>query len=230
LLIVNNISIVVQELPSRATVWSIPNAHRRIIRDLRWSSDGKRFVSASADGNVIIWDLAAKANLPPFEHDSAVYHAELDANGSRLVTAGADKFARLWNVATHSLIPQPMAHENRVASARFDLDAKWVVTASDDGTVRLWDGRTGRPYSEPLRLPVRLGDARFTSDGRHVEVAFEDYSIRMFKIARPLCVWPPTTALPSLNPRMNSPLSRATRWNCGRALVERRFSSLMKAP
>src|SRR5262249_31578986 len=86
-------SITVRDCQSGDVVWSIPNAHQLVIRDLRWSGDSQHFVSASADGRAIIWNLTLKTNLPPFAHPEPVYHAELNGRGTVLLTACRDKQA-----------------------------------------------------------------------------------------------------------------------------------------
>jgi len=176
-------SITVRHCASGAIAWHIPRAHQLVIRDLRWSGDSRHFLSAGADKNAIIWDIATRTNLAPFEHPEPVYHAELNSTGTMLLTACRDKHARLWNVANGALIHR-LPHSRSVASARFNGDGSLAVTVSDDGVVRIWDLSTGGLFSEPLRLVGWPGDARFTSDDKHVEVAMDDGTSRVFKIGR----------------------------------------------
>jgi WD40 repeat protein len=182
--------IMVVDSNSKTNLFTITNAHARVIRSLCWSRDGQRFVSASADFSAKVWLARTGEPLLSVKHDAAVYHAELSPDGMRLITASRDKTARLWHAADGSpnrgaLIGKPMLHENAVITARFnqqDPKGSRVVTASDDDTIRIWDGLTAEPISEPLKLDSMVDDACLSPDNQHVFVFFKTNHARAYRV------------------------------------------------
>jgi WD40 repeat protein len=174
---------------------AISNAHERVIRDVCWSPDGRRLLSAAADRTAKVWDVATGVCQLTIPHPETVHSVELSPNGDRLVTACRDGIARLWNATNGAGLGEPMRHLDSLNSARFSPDGRVVVTASDDQTARLWNGETGQALSEPLRLSQAIDDASFSRDGRHVIVRLENGGRFGFKRTAGLRLPPATSEL-----------------------------------
>ena len=75
--------------------------HKGPTTSARFSPDGQRVVTASADHTARLWDAATdKALSEPMKHAGAVYCAQFSADGQRVVTASRDKTARVWDIPT----------------------------------------------------------------------------------------------------------------------------------
>ncbi|WP_429461900.1 WD40 repeat domain-containing protein [Paraburkholderia sp. JPY465] len=104
-----------------------------------FSPDGRRVLTASADGTARVWDAATGKQIGQFSgHQGAVGSAAFSPDGQRVVTASADGTARVWDVATGQVIAQLTGHHGAVSSAAFSPDGERVVTASADQTARVW--------------------------------------------------------------------------------------------
>ncbi|HSH17600.1 MAG TPA: tetratricopeptide repeat protein, partial [Verrucomicrobiae bacterium] len=115
---------------------------------VRFSPDGTRIVTASADNTARIWDSATGRPLTePIRHDDEVTSAVFSPDGRRVVTASVDRTARIWDAETGRPLTEPWQHEGPVLTAEFSPDGASVVTASTDGTARLWESR-------PTPVPV----------------------------------------------------------------------------
>lgn len=71
------------------------------IRQIAFSKDGKRLVSASEDGVVVIWDTATMRPLHRWSaHSLQVNTMLFTPDGKRLVTAGEEGKVKVWDVQT----------------------------------------------------------------------------------------------------------------------------------
>ncbi|WP_437734532.1 nSTAND1 domain-containing NTPase [Sorangium sp. So ce1335] len=147
----------------------------------RYSSDGKRIVTASWDGTARVWSADGTGEpLVLRGHRDQVRSAEFSNDGKRIVTASWDGTARVWSADGTGEPLVLRGHEGRVYSAVFSPDDERIVTASWDGTARVWnaDG-TG----EPLVLRGHedgVYSAAFSPDGARVVTASQDGTARVW--------------------------------------------------
>jgi hypothetical protein len=179
-------SIRLCEDSSGAVLFIFTNAHAKVIRTLRFSSDGGRLVSASGDTTAKVWDLIARRVSCTLSNTEGINYAEFSPDGSQVVTASRDETAQIWNLVAATRLGAPMHHDNSVNTAHFSPDGARVLTAADDDLIRLWDVQTSRRVSEPLRLAPGLEDVRFIADAQHVVVVPERGQPQFFRFTRDL--------------------------------------------
>jgi WD40 repeat protein len=164
------------------------------IHHTAFSRDGRRVVTAAADGTARVWDAeTGEPVTPPLPHADQVNHAAFSPDGHRVITASDDGTARVWDAATGRPISASLRHGARVTLASFGPDGRQVVTACADETVRVWDAATGRPVSpllrhgDPVTLPVKdksqITSVAFHPDGRRLIVASQDGTTRVWELA-----------------------------------------------
>ncbi len=80
----------------------MPN--RKTLRDIAFSPDGRRLVTASEDGTGRVWDGSSLVYIlrhgPNGEADDWVESATFSQDGSRILTAGSDGTAKVWSAKT----------------------------------------------------------------------------------------------------------------------------------
>jgi hypothetical protein len=112
--------------------------HGGPVRHAEFSPDGRRVVTASADGTARVWHAATGQPVtPPLRHDSRLEHAAFSPDGRRLVTASMDETARVWDAATGEPVTPALRHGSNLWHAAFSPDGRRLVTAADDA--RLWE-------------------------------------------------------------------------------------------
>jgi hypothetical protein len=145
------------------------------------SPDGTRFVTASGDGTVRMWDSRTGSSLAkPIHHQSNVWTASFSPDGTRIVTASLDKTARVWDARTGEPLGTPIQHQEGVSEAWFSPDGARIVTASADKTARVWDARTGEPLGKPLQHQGIVTAASFSPDGTRIVTASWDKTARVW--------------------------------------------------
>jgi eukaryotic-like serine/threonine-protein kinase len=137
--------------------------HRRAVRMMAFSSDGRRLLTAGRDKTSKLLDLVTHQELFNLPHPLLVFAAAFSPDEKTLVTGSID--AALWDAASGQEIAPLKAHKEGVFWVAFSPSGKPLATASDDRTVKLWNIATRREVATiPHEKPVLY--AGFTPDGR----------------------------------------------------------------
>ncbi|SPE51693.1 putative Mitogen-activated protein kinase kinase [Verrucomicrobia bacterium] len=175
--------------------WMIPTLtlrHSDWVLSARYSQDGGRIVTASADHTARVWDAQSGSPIAaPLPHGDQVVSAQFSLDGRRVVTASLDWTVRVWEALSGLPLTISLQHTGAVYSAQFSPDGTRIVTASADGTARLWDAQTGVPLLIPMKHTDWVNSAEFSPDGNYVVTASLDQTAR---------VWDAQTGLPLTRP------------------------------
>jgi WD40 repeat protein len=116
---------------------SIFRGHQRSVLSIDCTKDGKRLVSAGADGKIILWDQDGNIIRTFIGHQGGVFDAVFSPNGKYVLSAGEDKTARLWDLQGRQI--QTMHSLEAINRVAFSPDGKQMYTASNDGYVRVYN-------------------------------------------------------------------------------------------
>jgi cleavage stimulation factor subunit 1 len=126
------------------------------INQVRYSTDGKLFVSGSKDGSIKIWDgvTGRCVNTIPSAYSGQVYSVQFSMNSKYMLSNGQDYTAKLWDlstgrqVRTYSASKKTMKTESaeqkpvRIQTC-FNFNESSIVT-SEGNDVIIWDTRQAR--------------------------------------------------------------------------------------
>jgi WD40 repeat protein len=109
------------------------------VNSVRFSPDGARLVTASADGTAQLWDARSGASLLILGgHTGAVNEAAFSPDGKLVITAGEDGTVRMWETISGNKIALLADHTGSVQSVAFSPDGTRAVTAGADRTARIY--------------------------------------------------------------------------------------------
>jgi WD40 repeat protein/predicted Ser/Thr protein kinase len=121
--------------------------HTGEINAIAFDRDGGRFVSASSDRTVRLWDTEGQCLRVFAGHTDEVFAAAFHPDGTRIASAGRDRAVWLWDPASDEEVARLPGHTSYVWSLAFSPDGKTLISGSGDKTVRLWDtARLARRY------------------------------------------------------------------------------------
>ncbi|XP_075714239.1 WD repeat-containing protein 1 [Rhinoderma darwinii] len=82
--------------------------HSRFVNCVRFTPDGNRFATASADGQIFLYDGKTAEKICSLgnekAHDGGIYAISWSADGTQLLSASGDKTAKIWDVAANSAV------------------------------------------------------------------------------------------------------------------------------
>ncbi|MBI2927677.1 MAG: protein kinase [Verrucomicrobia bacterium] len=111
--------------------------HTSVVWSVRFSGDGQRLVSASADKTALVWDATTWEPVTVLSHTNSVYNALFSPDARQVATASGET-VRLWDPATQRELGG-YSHQNVVMAVDFSPDGRFVASGGYDGLVKLWN-------------------------------------------------------------------------------------------
>ncbi len=142
--------------PNSRTPLNFSGHHKKVLCT-KFSLDGSKFVSASADKHMILWKISANADKNTIlwrNHDNGnekglqghldkVLCLAFSYDGKMIVSGGEDKTIKLWDCETGKVLKTFSGHTDSVRSVIFLPDNKTVVSGGNDNLIKIWDVNTG---------------------------------------------------------------------------------------
>jgi WD40 repeat protein len=157
--------------------------HDDLVYRVAWSRDGRRWVTASADGTCHVYEDGALGPTRTFAgHSRPVLAVCFLPESSMVVSAGSDQTLQVWDAASGDLV---RTLDNHVGSV-YDVAARpmqpagslpLLASASADGTVRFWQPTIGRMVRF-IRMESHPRVIQWTSNGGRLLVGCNDGRIR----------------------------------------------------
>lgn len=122
--------------------------HSQSVRELDWNPDGTKFVTASYDREVRLWDAETGKTVGRFGEKKIVPYCvkfyPLDPN-IFLVGQSNSKIAQ-WDTRSGEMVQEYGGHLGAINSVTFIDQSRRFVSTSDDKTIRVWD------YDVPVQI------------------------------------------------------------------------------
>ena len=133
--------------------------HKARVTDLEVSRSGERLISASTDGEVVLWDSSSGQKIGDFPHSSYVSELALSPDEKLLATASWDGNARIFTLESGQmralLSHKTEDFEPSVTNLAFCDQGRLLATADLQGSVKLWFTEDGTP-KDIATLPTDL--------------------------------------------------------------------------
>ncbi len=140
-----------------------------------------RYLSASADGSVKLWQASPALKNAVLSHAGAVSSATLSADGTKLVTGCDDKQVRIWALANGAIertLPGPTL---AISCVTIGTKGDRVAAGSADKSVYVWE-IAGKLAMKSLPLPAAVTGVALTNDSKQVVASLADGSVRVLDV------------------------------------------------
>lgn len=110
-----------------------------------FTHDGKKIVTGSEDGSMIVWDPVTAQPLVKLTSDDGRFHQEAVTSlaisfDNRVITTGsADGTSRVVLLANGNILASLEGHSDSIETISYCQTMNFVATGSVDGRVNLWD-------------------------------------------------------------------------------------------
>jgi len=113
--------------------------HKRGVRDITYSPDGKQLASVGDDRKVILWDAATGKIIHEMwgQHDRNINLVVFSPNGKILVATSLDEAVTVWDVATGKLIQKLLSPKGNPEWLKIAPDNSSFTFATQEGTINI---------------------------------------------------------------------------------------------
>ncbi|KAJ5117175.1 Polyadenylation factor subunit 2 [Penicillium atrosanguineum] len=132
--------------PNFNNVETIDDAHHDAVRDLAWAPSDTKFLSASDDTTLKIFDFTSRTCETILSgHNWDVKSCDWHPTKGLLVSGSKDHQVKFWDPRTARCLTTLHSHKNTVTSTRFSrVNNNLLATSSRDQTARVFDLRMMR--------------------------------------------------------------------------------------
>ena len=157
--------------------------HTGLIKSLVFSFDSKYLYSASLDGKVLKWDLAARTSKNVTTEGTQINSIDISSKGNYLAGINKDGKALVWNPEkTTDVFRLPSAEGKVIKVVRFKPDENKLAVGYTDGYVELWDISARKRISEIKAHDAVVNDIRFnkTNNISQMATASSDATLKIW--------------------------------------------------
>ncbi len=156
--------------------------HGKVLSAAAWSPDGKRILTASADGTARIWDAEKPADPVVLKgDDSPMTLAAWRPDGKQVLIATEGGTVRLLQADGTGEAVTLNGSVGTVVAAIWSGDGTRVVAVSrDDATARIWSASGG--WIELIGHTAPIRSVAFHPDGERVLTASDDGTARIWSV------------------------------------------------
>lgn len=156
----------------------VQTGHQYRIEAIDISPDQKYVVTASADCNLKLWDMATGRDIKTFQgHTDIVFSVAFSPDGKYLVSGSQDKTIKIWDIQSGKEI-KTFNDEGFIKWVRFSADGKSIYSYLSGKNIKIWDKETGAIIQTVNSNPDVIA---LSTDGKLLVKAFS-YSISVSDI------------------------------------------------
>lgn len=162
------------------------SAHETSVCSAVFSPDGRRVVSVSLDGAVIVWNLDDDSHieLGLTEESGFGFHhayATFSHDGNRIAFV-FDNIIEVWDLRNCSLVQSICGKQRLFVSMSFCDGDKQIVSVFEDGELVTWDIENGQELNRIKECSGEVNGAAFSKNGDMVGLIVDCNNILISKI------------------------------------------------
>lgn len=168
----------------------IYEGHKKIIRGVAWSLDGKQVASGSSDGSIQQWEASSKKLLSTSRDQHSTVHAVAwSPDGQQVACGGEDSADQSATIHIISSAGVPVTvcrgHQFSVLALAWSPQGRLIVSGSQDKTARIWDPVQGKLLSTYSGHTDTVGALAWSPDEQQIVSGSyqQDKTVQIWKAA-----------------------------------------------
>jgi serine/threonine protein kinase len=158
-------------------------AHESSINALKLMSDRRRFLSASGDNSIRLWDVSTGQELQTLMgHDSFVNAIALSPDEKTIYSGSADGSIFIWDSTTGEKQGEFSGHTAPVNALDRNPGGQLLVSGGGDGSIYVWDTQTQERVANLEGHTGAVNTLVVTDDGQWVISGSADRTIRLWNL------------------------------------------------
>ena len=163
--------------------------NNRICTALSFSADDRHVMAASANGDVLSWDLVTEQGQPATalgtgpNGEDEFRVADFTRDRQHLVTGGRKGIIQLWDLESGKKLQTFAGHSGGVRIVTCSADGRLILSAGSDNTVRLWDVARGKELKQLKMDDKHVRCVAFSPDNRRALSAGLDGLVHLWDLA-----------------------------------------------
>jgi energy-coupling factor transporter ATP-binding protein EcfA2 len=159
--------------------------HKGGVKSLIFSYDGKYLYSASLDGKVLKWDLAARTSTNVSDGSIQITSIDITSNGKTIAGISSEGKVITWNPEAKSDIYRVPSELKNIKVIRFKPDDNLLALGDISGNIELWDVNLRTKISEVKASDVQIKDIRFNPILKQMAAATTDRKLKLYNVKDP---------------------------------------------
>lgn len=174
-----------------AIIWNIENVsqtailsgHQGLIRDMVWSPDATRIVTAGDDGTVRVWDANTGASLSVIDVGTPVTSLAISPNGQFIAVGMAESDGRvlLLDGVSYAQVSEYQVTSAGISSLAFSSDTTMLIVGGADNIFAVWNTQNDQPLTT-LSVDDDIRHVSFSPDGSFIAVATDKPSVSFYGV------------------------------------------------
>ena len=144
-----------------------------IASSVGFSPDGKKIVTGSSDGTVLLFDVERRnydGQVTLAAHEGRVVSLEYSPDGRTIISGSEDKTIKLWDANTMREKKVFTGDMNALTDVALSPDGKTIAAVDNTTTIYLWNTDTGAQKKFRTELAAGVISVAFRPDGKVLAV------------------------------------------------------------
>jgi eukaryotic-like serine/threonine-protein kinase len=157
--------------------------HGGRVTSVAFVGDGSQVLSASDDGTLKLWNVAAQREIRSFPgHAGFVIAAAVSRDGKYVASGGQDKTVRIWSTEDGKELFVCRGHNAPLDAVAFRADGRVLASAGDDAQTKLWDTERGQEVGTLPRHRDVVSSVAFTANDKMLVTGCYDEKVRVWDL------------------------------------------------
>lgn len=156
--------------------------HNTTINTVKWSPDGKRLASGSADNTIKIFDIESGKEVQEFTgHQGSISDLSWNPDGKKLASAAKDKTIKIWDLEKNQEIDSIPGHDNGQMYIKWSPNGEYLATDNTYNSIIIFtkDIQTVHVLEEHEQIITCIV---WSPDSKYIATGSFDCSIKIWDI------------------------------------------------